>query len=225
MELKEEDQRRSLVCVGQEESYLSSLFSWCRGLEEWSDGRSTPLSVLPQHGDAFVCCVLSHGAEKVVLGVDRKPLPISDITWAFNKEHCPALLGKPKVFFIQACQGHRLQTGLVMDDHPLECDAIDLGRPKVEDGLRVVSIPGEADILVAVATVEKFQAVRHRENGSWFIQSLCEQLREGLQQGIMNEVPLQHPLTETMSNIFSCMFTLSLVLPILIQSHNTKIAI
>ena len=147
--------------------------------EEWSDGRSTPLSVLPQHGDAFVCCVLSHGAEKVVLGVDRKPLPISDITWAFNKEHCPALLGKPKVFFIQACQGHRLQTGLVMDDHPLECDAIDLGRPKVEDGLRVVSIPGEADILVAVATVEKFQAVRHRENGSWFIQSLCEQLREG----------------------------------------------
>ncbi|CAL8373929.1 unnamed protein product [Gadus morhua 'NCC'] len=152
-------------------------------LEEWSDGRSTPLSVLPQHGDAFVCCVLSHGAEKVVLGVDRKPLPISDITWAFNKEHCPALLGKPKVFFIQACQGHRLQTGLVMDDHPLECDAIDLGRPKVEDGLRVVSIPGEADILVAVATVEKFQAVRHRENGSWFIQSLCEQLREGCPRG------------------------------------------
>ncbi|XP_030219277.1 caspase-8-like [Gadus morhua] len=151
--------------------------------EEWSDGRSTPLSVLPQHGDAFVCCVLSHGAEKVVLGVDRKPLPISDITWAFNKEHCPALLGKPKMFFIQACQGHRLQTGLVMDDHPLECDAIDLGRPKVEDGLRVVSIPGEADILVAVATVEKFQVVRHRENGSWFIQSLCEQLREGCPRG------------------------------------------
>uniref|UniRef100_A0A8C5CNM8 Caspase 20, apoptosis-related cysteine peptidase n=1 Tax=Gadus morhua TaxID=8049 RepID=A0A8C5CNM8_GADMO len=139
--------------------------------------------VLPQHGDAFVCCVLSHGAEKVVLGVDRKPLPISDITWAFNKEHCPALLGKPKMFFIQACQGHRLQTGLVMDDHPLECDAIDLGRPKVEDGLRVVSIPGEADILVAVATVEKFQVVRHRENGSWFIQSLCEQLREGCPRG------------------------------------------
>ncbi|CAL8368823.1 unnamed protein product [Boreogadus saida] len=153
-------------------------------LEEWSDGRFTPLSVLPRHGDAFVCCVLSHGAEKVVLGVDRKPLPISNITWAFNKEHCPALLGKPKVFFIQACQGHRLQTGLVMDDdHALECDALDLGRPKVEDGLRVVSIPAEADILVAVATVEKFQAVRHRENGSWFIQSLCEQLREGCPRG------------------------------------------
>ena len=148
-------------------------------LEEWSaDGRFTPLSVLPRHGDAFVCCVLSHGEENVVLGVDRKPLTISDITSAFNGEHCPALLGKPKVFFIQACQGRRLQPRGVMDDHALECDALDLGKPKEEDNPRADVIPAEADILVAVATGVKYQAVRHTVDGSLFIQSLCEQLND-----------------------------------------------
>ena len=140
-------------------------------LEEWSDGMFTPLSVLPQHGDAFVCCVLSHGAEKVVLGVDGKKRPISEITSAFNGTHCSALLGKPKVFFIQACQGHSLQPGYVADDLTFEMQE--------QDTPQLVFIPAEADFLVAMATVEKYQAVRHTVNGSWFIQSLCEQLREG----------------------------------------------
>ncbi|CAL8278318.1 unnamed protein product [Lota lota] len=141
-------------------------------LEEWSDGRFTPLSVLPRHGDAFVCCVLSHGKEKVVLGVDNVPLPIRDITSAFNGEHCSGLLGKPKVFFIQACQGSRVQLGLVVDDLALE-------RPEEEDGPPVVHIPVEADFLVAMATVEECKAYRVPDSGSLFIQSLCEQLREG----------------------------------------------
>ena len=136
-------------------------------LEEWSDGMFTPLSVLPQHGDAFVCCVLSHGEEKVVLGVDGKKRPISDITSAFNGEHCPALLGKPKVFFIQACQGHSLQKGLAVDD-------IIFQRQMKED-----YHPIEADFLVSKATVGKHQALRHHISGGIFIQSLCEQLRKG----------------------------------------------
>ncbi|XP_056451890.1 caspase-8-like [Gadus chalcogrammus] len=144
-------------------------------LEEWSDGRFTPLSVLPQHGDAFVCCVLSHGEEKVVLGVDGKKRPISEITSAFNGEHCSALLGKPKVFFIQACQGHSLQPRYVADDLTFEMQE--------QDTPQLVFIPAEADFLVAMATVEKYQAVRHTVNGSWFIQSLCEQLREGCPRG------------------------------------------
>ena len=137
-------------------------------LEEWSaDGRFTPLSVLPRHGDAFVCCVLSHGEENVVLGVDRKPLTISDITSAFNGEHCPALLGKPKVFFIQACQGHSLQPGLAVDDDIYQ-------RTMKED-----YFPIEADFLVFISTVAKYQSLRHPSSGSFFIQSLCEQLRQG----------------------------------------------
>ncbi|XP_030219518.1 caspase-8 [Gadus morhua] len=140
-------------------------------LEEWSDVRFTPLRGLPQHGDAFVCCILSHGEENMVLGVDHKLVAISDITSAFNGEHCPALLGKPKVFFIQACQGHSLQKGLAVDD-------IIFQRQMKED-----YHPIEADFLVSKATVGKHQALRHHISGGIFIQSLCEQLRKGCNRG------------------------------------------
>ncbi|XP_056453265.1 caspase-8-like [Gadus chalcogrammus] len=140
-------------------------------LEVLSDGRFTPLSVLPQHGDAFVCCVLSHGEEKVVLGVDRKLLAISDITSAFNGEHCPALLGKPKVFFIQACQGHSLQAGFAVDDS--------ISQRQMKEDYHPIG----ADFLVSKATVGKYQSLRHPISGSIFIQSLCEQLRKGCNRG------------------------------------------
>ncbi|XP_059914900.1 caspase-8-like [Gadus macrocephalus] len=142
-------------------------------LEEWSDGRFTPLRVLPRHGDAFVCCVLSHGEENDISGVDFKQLAISDITSAFNGKHCPALLGKPKVFFIQACQGHNLQPGLAVDDciYPM---------PIKEDS---PNHPMEADFLVSKATVGKYQALRHTISGSIFIQSLCVELRKGCNSG------------------------------------------
>ncbi|XP_056452686.1 caspase-8-like [Gadus chalcogrammus] len=142
-------------------------------LEEWSDGGFTSLRGLPQHGDAFVCCVLSHGKENAISGVDFKQLAISDITSAFNGKHCPALLGKPKVFFIQACQGHNLQPGLAVDDYIYPM-------PIKEDS---PNHPMEADFLVSKATVGKYQALRDRITGSIFIQSLCEQLRKGCNSG------------------------------------------
>ncbi|CAL8322508.1 unnamed protein product [Arctogadus glacialis] len=144
-------------------------------LEEWSDsdGRFTPLRVRPKHGDAFVCCVLSHGEENTISGVDFEPLAISDITSAFNGEHCPALLGKPKVFFIQACQGHSLQPGLAVDDGLYQM-------PIKEDS---PNHPIEADFLVSKATVGKWQAIRDPKHGSLFIQSLCDELRNGCNRG------------------------------------------
>ncbi|CAL8349420.1 unnamed protein product [Arctogadus glacialis] len=153
-------------------------------LEEWSNGRFTPLSRLRclglAHGDAFVCCVLSHGDEDVVSGVDGKTLPISDITSAFNGEHCPALIGKPKVFFIQACQGPDLHTGWAVDDlwfHRQKPEA-DKGRQTKKE-----HHPKEADYLVSKATVAKYPAYRDEKRGSYFIQSLCEQLRKGCARG------------------------------------------
>lgn len=141
-------------------------------LEEWSDGRFTPLSVLPRHGDAFVCCVLSHGEEDAISGFNFELLPISDITSAFNGHPCPALLGKPKVFFIQTCQGHSLQPGLAVVDSIYQ-------REIKEDS---PNHPIEADFLVYKATVRKYQALR-KPSGSFFIQSLCEQLRKGCNRG------------------------------------------
>ena len=78
------------------------------------------VEVLPQHGDAFVCCIMSHGDKGGVFGTSGKLLQIADITKTFNGMNCRDLAGKPKVFFIQACQDKRMeQTGVEVESDSL----------------------------------------------------------------------------------------------------------
>nr|XP_057923348.1 caspase-8-like isoform X2 [Doryrhamphus excisus]XP_057923349.1 caspase-8-like isoform X2 [Doryrhamphus excisus]XP_057923350.1 caspase-8-like isoform X2 [Doryrhamphus excisus] len=122
------------------------------------------------HGDVFVCCVLSHGAKGVVLGVDSQSVPIKQMTRTFKASDQSPLTGRPKVFLIQACQGVLTQRGVLL--------------PEIQsDDYRSLFIPEEADILVAMATVEDCAAMRHKKNVSWFIQSVCKHLKEGCPRG------------------------------------------
>ncbi|XP_071763605.1 caspase-3-like [Centroberyx gerrardi] len=143
-------------------------------VKEWSGSRFTDLKQLPQHGDAFICCIMSHGNTGGVSGVDGALLPINEITSTFNGANCTTLINKPKVFFIQACQGSNIQPRVVASD--LE--------PGASSG-PLVYIPVDADFLVAVSTVEGYKSYRQRD-GSWFMQSLCQQLRDGSGDDLMN---------------------------------------
>ncbi|KAM7401186.1 hypothetical protein PAMA_005397 [Pampus argenteus] len=134
-------------------------------VEEWSGSGFIDLQEAPKHGDAFICCVLSHGSRGVVSGIDKKPLHVKEITRAFKATDDSALTGKPKVFLIQACQGCRIQSGVLLPD--LQADESDS-----------IFILEDADFIVAFATVEDYKAMRHIINGSWFIQSVCQQLKE-----------------------------------------------
>ncbi|XP_061092523.1 caspase-8 isoform X1 [Conger conger] len=123
--------------------------------------------------DCLVCCVLSHGELGSVCGVDGLTLPVRDLTQPFSGMHCASLRDKPKLFFIQACQGKKEQLPVLIqsDGHgstepDLATDAVAL-----QD-----TIPAEADFLLGMATVPEFASFRHRTEGSWFIQSLCENL-------------------------------------------------
>uniref|UniRef100_A0A667YV67 Caspase 20, apoptosis-related cysteine peptidase n=1 Tax=Myripristis murdjan TaxID=586833 RepID=A0A667YV67_9TELE len=163
---------RVLMCKDQTKDQMDQVLRWfaklsddsqLKNVQEWSGTAFRELQELPQHGDAFVCCILSHGDTGTVTGTDGIPLPITDITSTFNGNNCALLVDKPKVFFIQACQGRQKHQGVLVTD--------------LADDL--VSIPLEADFLVAIATVEKYPAMRHVVDGSWFIQALCRQLKEG----------------------------------------------
>ncbi|XP_078120751.1 caspase-8-like [Sander vitreus] len=134
---------------------------------EWSGSRFTDVQEAPKHGDAFICCILSHGRKGEVLGIDLQPLSIKQITRTFKATNQSTLTGKPKVFLIQACQGAQKQRGVL--EAGLQTD----------DSSHSPFIPEEADVLVAIATVEDHQSFRHITNGSWFIQSVCQQLKEG----------------------------------------------
>ena len=54
--------------------------------------------------NCFVCIVLSHGDRDVIYGVDGKTISLDKLKDALV-DNCPTLVGKPKLFFIQACQG------------------------------------------------------------------------------------------------------------------------
>lgn len=64
----------------------------------------------PEHAsvDSVVVCILSHGLPGKIYTVDGELIPINDLTTAFNGENAKHLIGKPKLFFIQACRGGKV---------------------------------------------------------------------------------------------------------------------
>ena len=55
--------------------------------------------------NAFILVILSHGTEDGVYGMDDQLISLDDIKNLFDGEKCRSLNDKPKMFFIQACQG------------------------------------------------------------------------------------------------------------------------
>ncbi|CAI9543544.1 unnamed protein product [Staurois parvus] len=112
---------------------------------------------------SFVCALLSHGEDSLLYGVDDA-MPVKRLTSLFRGDRCKTLVGKPKLFFIQACRGTELDSGVETDS----------GGGSQEETHR---IPVEADFLYAYSTVPGYYSWRNTVNGSWFIQSLCEMLK------------------------------------------------
>eukprot|EP00058_Branchiostoma_floridae_P018703 XP_002604192.1 hypothetical protein BRAFLDRAFT_73465 [Branchiostoma floridae] len=56
------------------------------------------------------CCVvvtMTHGKEDHIYGTDGDAVPLATIFSMFDNDSCPSLSGKPKLFFVQACQGDK----------------------------------------------------------------------------------------------------------------------
>lgn len=135
-------------------------------IKEWTGSQFVDIQAALTHGDAFICCILSHGGKGVVFGTDEERVAIKQIIRTYKATNQSTLAGKPKVFLIQACQGNEKQPGVLLEDLQ-------------SDDCHSLSIPEEADFLVAMATVEDNVSFRHKIDGSWFIQSVCQQLKEG----------------------------------------------
>ncbi|KAJ8350280.1 hypothetical protein SKAU_G00254100 [Synaphobranchus kaupii] len=128
------------------------------------------------HGDCFVCCTLSHGTEQDVYGRDGKRVPIQDILSPFNGANCPSLANKPKVFFIQACRGKKVQEAVAVH---ADCIGGATGPETDAGATHGYTLPVDSDFLVSMATVQECVSIRHSLSGSWYIQSLCQQLKQG----------------------------------------------
>lgn len=117
--------------------------------------------------DCLLVAILSHGE----LGsIHAKDVQYKlDMIWgAFTPDRCPTLAGKPKLFFIQACQGDMLDSGIELIENRTETDT---------STAQNYRIPMLADFLIAYSTVPGYYSWRNTSNGSWFMQSLCEELQ------------------------------------------------
>lgn len=90
--------------------------------------------------DCFLMAVLSHGELGILYARDTPYKP--ECLWSpFTADKCPTLAGKPKMFFIQACQGDKLDGGVTM------C------RTETDGQNNSYRIPTQADFLIAYSTV------------------------------------------------------------------------
>ncbi|XP_071150672.1 caspase-8-like isoform X2 [Mytilus edulis] len=129
---------------------------------------------------SMVVCILSHGGLRSVYGVDGFPVPIRTVTQKFTGSNCKSLAGKPKLFFVQACQGSKEQIvqrriakrPVVKALNDVICVEID------EDDTVEDVIPDESDFLLAFSTAPGCSSYRDPNNGSYFIQALCDQIQK-----------------------------------------------
>lgn len=116
--------------------------------------------------DCFIMAILTHGELGVLYAKDSAYKP-ENLWMPFTADKCPSLAGKPKLFFIQACQGDKLDPGVTLNR--TETD----GHPS-----NSYRIPTYADFLVVYSTIPGYYSWRNTTRGSWFIQALCAELNE-----------------------------------------------
>lgn len=113
--------------------------------------------------DGFLCFILSHGSQSGIYGVDDIEISVQEIVSKFQPN--PGLVGKPKLFFVQACRGSMSDEGVETDSHRV--------REKIP-----LRLPKESDTLIAYSTVDGYESYRSCEVGSWFIITLMRKLED-----------------------------------------------
>ncbi|XP_013401300.1 uncharacterized protein LOC106167140 [Lingula anatina] len=118
---------------------------------------------------SFIMVVLSHGSENTVIGTDGYHIGYDQIMAHFEASRCPTLSGKPKMFFISACQSSPVENAAVLDTKPKQATAKQQETPQT---------PEKADMILVLATTRGDRSWRTPANGTWFIQNLVTELSE-----------------------------------------------
>ncbi|XP_055627014.1 caspase-like isoform X2 [Toxorhynchites rutilus septentrionalis] len=125
--------------------------------------------------DCLVVVVMSHGEQGVLYARDNK-YSVDSLWRHFLGNACPSLIGKPKMFFIQACRGEKFDEGVVFSSPQMRNKPRDMVDSRSDQ--LVFSIPTMADLLLMYSTYDGYYSWRNPRQGSWFIQALQKELKE-----------------------------------------------
>ncbi|XP_072534873.1 LOW QUALITY PROTEIN: caspase-2 [Salminus brasiliensis] len=163
----------------------------------------------PEHAvcDCSAVCLLSHGVEGSIYGTDGQLLELDWVFERFDNARCPLLQNKPKMFFIQACRGEEMDSGVDQLDgddrkESIGCEQRDAGREekserqseagddRERERLRV-KLPQRSDMICGFATLKGTAAMRNTKKGSWFIQELNTGLRQRARDTHLSDILVQ----------------------------------
>ncbi|OWF53783.1 caspase-3-like [Mizuhopecten yessoensis] len=136
------------------------------------------------HGSysCFACVVLSHGDQDGIWATDKSPvLKTEHLMATVNAQNCKSLIGKPKLFIIQACRGLQSDQGVIVDvndrvlsDAAGETEEYLAHLTQQENMYQNVRLPTDMDFLLVQATSPGKTSIRNTQTGSPFIQCLSE---------------------------------------------------
>jgi len=118
------------------------------------------------HHDAFVCAIMSHGHLGEIIGYDGSILYLDEVVDLFTEKNCYALIDKPKLFFIDACQGDAYWS---QND---ATDAVDSSFVSSNYSQNMAA----PDFFFGFSTQEGCVSWRDRDLGSLYVYTLCEYL-------------------------------------------------
>ncbi|CAD1472065.1 unnamed protein product, partial [Heterotrigona itama] len=118
--------------------------------------------------DCIFVCILSHGCKGGIISAEGKEVSIEAIEHKFC---CAELEDVIKVIIIQACQGNVKGQVNVDETTNLTTD----GRTDCKS----LNILPYKNFCIFMSTMQGFISVRHKEEGSWFIQEFCNILQNG----------------------------------------------
>ena len=100
------------------------------------------------NNDCLLVSVMSYASKNGKIAAADEDYNVEELWENFLGENCDSLIGKPKLFFIEASKED------LVDD----------------------VIPKFADLLIMYSTVEDYRSFRSDIDGSWFIKALFEEL-------------------------------------------------
>lgn len=118
---------------------------------------------------------MTHGTRNDKVYAKDLQFCTQDLLTPFIGENCKNLIGKPKLFFIQACRGDRVDAGTQIDSFN-----------DSQSASEIYVIPKNADVLVMYSTSEDHVSFREVDQGSWFIQALCEEVAENPEEDLLS---------------------------------------
>ena len=132
------------------------------------------------NADSFICCILAHGKEGAIQGLDGSTVKIADVARALvdSNNSCQKYLHqKPKIFFIQACQGRDLPQSSTITDCLEDVPPLDSSLQVETTDTATPSLPRDSDFFYGFASSFETRATRNTESGSSYIQELCDVLQ------------------------------------------------